>query len=149
VVWTQGITLVRQVAHFRPFLFWLLWRQGLTFFPGSPRPGSSCLSFLPSLGWKVCHHAQLFSTEMGVSQTFHPRWPGMHSLRWQMHPTTPSYWLRWHLTFLTGLTAFLLISASQVARITDVSCRCVRACVCVRVCVCVTSVLNCGVALAR
>jgi hypothetical protein len=42
----------------------------------------------------TCHHAQLFSVEMGVSRTFSPGWLG---------------------------TMILPISASQVARITDVS----------------------------
>jgi hypothetical protein len=55
------------------------------------------LCFPPWLGWQVCHHAQLFSVEMGFCKLFCPGWP-------------------W--------TVILSISVSQVARITGESHQC-------------------------
>jgi hypothetical protein len=48
----------------------------------------------------------------------------LSSWGWQVHPTTPSHWLRWVLwTFCLGWpwTAILPISSSQIARIAGLS----------------------------
>jgi hypothetical protein len=53
------------------FLFWLFWKCGLGFYPGWPEWLSFHFIFLAIAGMIGTQHcAQLFSTEIGVSQTF-------------------------------------------------------------------------------
>jgi hypothetical protein len=68
---------------------------GLAFCPDQPGPQSSYFK-LSTIGGMtgVCHHTQLFSIEKGVSKTILSQWP---------------------------VAVILLISASQVIRITGVS----------------------------
>jgi hypothetical protein len=64
-VWTQGFTLGMQVlyhlSHLQPFLLWLFWSQGFTFYRETHGPQS--LDFrLPTVAGLivVCHHTQFF-----------------------------------------------------------------------------------------
>jgi hypothetical protein len=83
--------------HLPPLLLWLFWRWVLIFAQAQPGPLSSYFTLSTVAGMPgACHYAQLFSLEMRSHKKkfFHPSCLG---------------------------TLVLLISASQVARITDMS----------------------------
>jgi hypothetical protein len=113
----------------QPFLFWLFWREGLTFCPGQPGPWYSIWHVPPLLGWQSC--STIFSF-------FLLRWSFTNLLQGQ-------FWNRYladfslacedrqvplhHLFAKMGghcwpWTAILPVSPSQVARIICVRDQC-------------------------
>jgi hypothetical protein len=135
-VWTQCFALSRKVHYclshtFSPFFCGCFGDRVSLFAQASLDSDPPILCFLMLLSWQagIIHPAFFYSDR--VSQTFLPRLAWDHNLpdlsltfTWAVHAITPSYWLIWGLTnILPRMTsaAILPISASQVARITDVS----------------------------
>jgi hypothetical protein len=113
-----------------PALFCFLWVFFFFFFGDKVLPFAQARPLWSTV--HMYHHTQLLSTEMGFQDFFCPGWPGT-----KIHPISASS-VAWDNRYLTrnlaigwdgGLwtcrgrpwTAILLISASQVARITGVS----------------------------
>jgi hypothetical protein len=77
----------------------------LTFWLGWPKLWPSYFMLPTITEMTGVHHAQLFSIETGVSQSFGTgvqklwsSWSQSHTLEWQAHATVPNYWLKWGLT---------------------------------------------------